>query len=146
MNIFLALVSLGLLAPTPALAGVINPLPYSTANAPLIIEAYAVVHGIPATPLIETLKCESGFVENIPGDFSSTTNQFTSWGVAQIHLPAHPDISKKEALNPIFSINLAASYFAAGDAGLWTCYRQLYPHGYPGIPDNTYSLVSKPKQ
>lgn len=59
------------------------------------------------------------------GDFS------TSFGIAQIHLPVHPEITKEEALNPFFSIDWAAREFAAGRANEWTCFRQL--QGKPAL-------------
>ena len=120
MNLFLALISLGFITAPPALAGTISPLPYTVENAPLIISAYAVRYGIPANRLIATLRCESGFNSNAVGDKGK------SFGVAQIHLPSHKDVSKEEALNPFFAINWTASEFAAGRQKQWTCYRILF--------------------
>lgn len=97
-----------------------SPLLYSIYNAPVIIEAYAVHYGIPAQPLIDTLYCESQFNPSVVGD------KQTSFGIAQIHLPAHKDVTKKQALNPFFAIDWAASQFAAGNASIWSCYKQLY--------------------
>jgi hypothetical protein len=101
------------------MADTIAPLQYSTSTAPLIIEAYAAHYGIAAQPLIDTLRCESGFDSNAVGDHG------TSFGVAQIHLPAHPDVTEAEALDPFFSIDFAASEFAAGHPDEWTCFRRL---------------------
>lgn len=105
------------------MASELPPIPqivYSTTTAPVIIEAYAVRYGIPAQPLIDTLQCESNFIRTASGDFG------TSFGVAQIHLPAHTDISKAQALDPIWSIDWAAQQFKAGKQSMWTCYRKLY--------------------
>lgn len=49
-----------------------------------------------------------------------------SWGLAQIHLPSHPSISKKEATDPAFAIDFMAKGFASGDEWMWSCWRQLY--------------------
>lgn len=49
-----------------------------------------------------------------------------SWGLAQIWLPAHPEISKKDAQNPYFAIDFMAKEFSEGRAWKWTCYRSLY--------------------
>lgn len=103
------------------MADSISPLPYSIENAPLIIEAYAVHYGTPAAPLINTLRCESGFDPHSIGD------KGTSYGLAQIHLPAHADVSKQEAMNPFFSIDFAARNFRDGNAKIWSCFKQLYP-------------------
>lgn len=124
MNLFLALISLGLIPATPAMASTIAPLPYTIENAPVIIQAYAAHYGIPAQPLLDTLECESGYDPAAMGDHG------TSLGVAQIHLPAHPDITKEEALNPFFAIDYAAQQFAAGHQMLWSCFKKT--HGAPG--------------
>lgn len=120
LNLFFALISLGFITAPPAIAGTISPLPYTVWNAPVIIEAYAVRYGIPSEPLIGTLRCESGFDKSAVGD------KGTSYGVAQIHLPAHPEVSKEEALNPWFAIDWAAYQFSIGNQNIWTCHRQLY--------------------
>lgn len=79
--------------------------------------------------LYETLKCESIGWKNgqskIPHK-GGPNGYEDSWGVAQIHLPAHKDITKEEALDPVFAVDWAASEFAAGRAYEWTCYRDLY--------------------
>lgn len=46
-----------------------------------------------------------------------------SFGLVQIHLPAHPDITKEQALDPAFALEYLAKKIAAGEAAKWTCYR-----------------------
>lgn len=108
------------------MAGTVSPLAYTVDTAPLIIEAYAVKYGVPAQPIIDTLRCESRFNSDIVGDHG------TSYGVAQIHLPAHQDVTKEEALNPFFAIDWTAQQFKAGNAHIWSCYRLLYEGGNSG--------------
>jgi len=103
-----------------AYAQTLPPVVYSTSTAPAIIEAYAAKYGTPAAPLVATLNCESHFAADRVGDHG------TSFGVAQIHLPAHPDITKEQALDPMWAVDYAAREFAAGNAGQWTCYKKLY--------------------
>lgn len=98
---------------------------YSTSTAEDIITEYAVHYNIDPKPLIDTLHCESNFDPAAIGDFG------TSFGIAQIHLPAHAEVTKQEALDPLWSINWAAQMFAAGHANLWSCYNQLYKNS-PG--------------
>ncbi len=114
------LLSLGFLVPTPALAQSIVPVQYSSTTAPLIIEAYAVHYGIQAEPLQKTLMCESKLRASAVGDYG------TSYGVAQIHLPAHTDITKEQALDPLFAIDWAAKQFSLGKQNMWSCYKTLY--------------------
>lgn len=120
MHLFLALISLGFIASPPAMVDQIKPLPYTEANAPVIIEAYAVRYGIPSGALVNTIRCESGFNAKAVGD------QGQSFGMAQIHLPSHPDITREQALDPFFAIDWTAQQFKEGNANLWTCYRNLY--------------------
>lgn len=49
-----------------------------------------------------------------------------SWGPMMIHLPDHKEVTKDDAINPIFAIPWAVREFAAGNAHNWTCYRNLY--------------------
>lgn len=49
-----------------------------------------------------------------------------SFGLVQIHLPAHPNVSKEEAIDPEFAIRFIVENFAAGRQRMWTCWRQLY--------------------
>lgn len=67
--------------------------------------------------LLKTLECESGLNPNAVGDNG------TSFGIAQIHLSAHPDISKTQALDPEFAVDYAAQQFALGHSSMWTCAR-----------------------
>ncbi len=121
MPLALLLTLLGF-APSPALAADIShvTVEYSTTTAPLILQAIATKHGIDPEPFIETARCESNFKASAVGDNG------TSFGVFQIHLPAHPYISKEQALDPWFAAEWAAKSFADGKQKWWTCYRNLY--------------------
>lgn len=48
-----------------------------------------------------------------------------SHGLVQIHLPAHPSITKEEATNPIFAANFLAKNVSQGNARIWTCFNKL---------------------
>jgi hypothetical protein len=43
-----------------------------------------------------------------------------SWGLAQIHLPSHPEITKEQAQDAKFSISWMASEIKQGRAWQWT--------------------------
>lgn len=92
----------------------------STTTTALYIHSSAEEYGADADQLLATLDCESGLNPSAYGDAS------TSVGIAQIHLPAHPEISEAQALDPRFSIDWAARMFAAGKQGMWTCWQNLY--------------------
>ena len=65
------------------------------------------------------IKCESSDNPNAVGDNG------TSFGLSQIHLTAHTDITKQEALDPEFAINYLAYNLSIGKASMWTCARLL---------------------
>lgn len=72
------------------------------------------------TPLfLKVITCESGFNSNAVGDLG------TSFGLAQIHLPAHPEITEQEAEDPIFSLKFMADEWRANHESEWTCYTEL---------------------
>lgn len=73
--------------------------------------------------MLNTLKCESSLNPNAIGDAGQ------SYGVAQIHLPSHPTVTKEQALDPNFAIEWTAQQFSKGKAEMWTCYRLIYQKG-----------------
>lgn len=52
-------------------------------------------------------------------------NREESFGLSQIHLPAHPDITKQQAQDPHWSLDWMANEFAEGRASKWSCYQLL---------------------
>lgn len=68
---------------------------------------------------VSVAKCESGLRPTAVGDSGK------SYGVWQIHLPSHPDITKEQALDPEWATKWAANMFAKGYAHRWTCARIL---------------------
>ena len=69
-------------------------------------------------PELEAIaKCESNFNPKAIGDHGK------SIGVFQIHLPAHPDVSKVQALDPFYSLAWAIDKYVNGEIGIWTCWK-----------------------
>lgn len=68
---------------------------------------------------LATIKCESGFNASAIGDHGK------SYGIAQIHLPAHSYITKEQALNPFWSLNWMADQWTKGRKGMWTCWQTM---------------------
>ena len=81
---------------------------------------YAAKYKIDFNEFLAVAKCESSLKANAVGD------KGTSFGVFQIHLPAHPTISKAQALDPWFNVEWSAKQFAKGNQKIWTCYRILF--------------------
>lgn len=49
-----------------------------------------------------------------------------SFGLPQIHLPSHPNITHEQATDPEWSLEWMVKEFANGRASAWTCWKQLY--------------------
>lgn len=89
------------------------------------IAHYAERYGVSEFTMTKVIKCESEFDPNAEGDFSTTTGSYRSFGLAQINLPSHPNITISEAKNPEFALNFLASNLSLGNGRLWTCYKKL---------------------
>jgi len=65
------------------------------------------LYGVPASLLYGIIAHESGYNPSAEGD------QGQSWGLAQIYLPAHLEVTRAQALDPIFAIHWAARNLAS---------------------------------
>lgn len=61
-------------------------------------------------PLLQSRIIQSGIRED-------------SWGLAQIHLPSHPSVTREMAQNPAFAVDFLVSNVADGRQRMWTCGR-----------------------
>lgn len=84
-----------------------------------MVNKMAMKYKVSAITLSQVIKCESGFDPNKVGDHG------TSFGLVQIHLPAHPTITKEQALDPFFSAEFIARSFAQNKQSMWSCYNML---------------------
>lgn len=83
------------------------------------IVKYANEYNVSAEVIRNVMKCESSFNPNAIGDGG------TSFGLSQIHLPAHPDITKEQALDEDFAIIYMAKNIDKNPRQ-WTCWRMIY--------------------
>lgn len=93
------------------------------------IESLSEEYHISSSTMARIVSCETG------GNTGSTTiqslavnskgQQENSWGLVQIDLDYHPDISRDEAQNPIFALTFLAQNLAAGNGHLWTCFNMM---------------------
>lgn len=86
----------------------------------LVVDAYASEYGVSPSLLQSVVACESS------GDPSSVGDHGTSFGLAQIHLPAHPELTRGLALDPYFAASYIARQIADGNGWMWTCYRDMW--------------------
>jgi len=76
-------------------------------------------YGVSAGLMRQIIQCESSFNPNAIGDGGY------SFGLVQIHLPSHPDVTKEQALDPEFATTFLADKLSKGQGYLWTCYRMI---------------------
>lgn len=91
-------------------------LPVSASTTEALIEFDAAFYNVSPALMRGIVKRESGFNQYAVGDHG------TSIGLVQIHLPAHEDISRAQAENPVFAINFLAEQLSKGNCKIWsTC-------------------------
>lgn len=90
------------------------------------IDWYAEKHGVSAAALRAVIYCENKSLNPLAqsGYISATgpNGREDSWGLVQIHLPSHPNITKAQAQDVDFSLNFIAQAFAEGKQSLWSCW------------------------
>lgn len=74
--------------------------------------------GVDITTVLAIVRCESGF--NINAEHHSLKED--SYGIFQINLKAHSEITKEQALNPLWSARWAFDQMAQGKFYLWSCF------------------------
>lgn len=85
-----------------------------------LIEEKAKEYGTSATTLKRIVACESGYVTDIQSYKILKYGREKSFGLVQIHLPDHPNITKEQAIDPAFAINYLAKHYAQG-TDKWSC-------------------------
>lgn len=95
---------------------------------PQYIITKAIEYGVDPYMAIHVAWNESQFNCNAEGDFSTTTNKFTSFGCWQIHQPAHPEVTIKQAKNIEWSTEWSMKEMKKNGCRIWsTC------HSYKNI-------------
>ena len=111
----------------------------------VIAEEKAMEFGVSKEKMIQVIKCEAPWttVDGVKSYSLSNTQskhrynegqiqRNPSWGAVgdyersfgpvQIHEPAHPNITREEAVDPDFAIGYLASEMSAGRGKKWSCY------------------------
>lgn len=76
--------------------------------------------GVDGDRMVAVIDCESSFK---PKAVSPTHDS----GIAQIHLAAHPDITRAQAFDPAFAIPWMAKQWSKGHQRMWSCYKKTAP-------------------
>lgn len=98
---------------------------YSTSTLRAFAVSVAQGQHLNVAHFVDVVYCESRF------DYQAIGDSGTSYGIAQIHLPAHPDISKKQALDPYWSLTWMANEWSQDRANEWSCWLLYNKNGWP---------------
>lgn len=83
-----------------------------------IVIARARAHGVDPNLALAIVKAESHFDPMVQSAFKDSTGpngREDSWGLVQIHLPDHPNITRAEAEDPLFAAEFLATELAKGN-------------------------------
>jgi hypothetical protein len=103
----------------------VPPAPIASSTPEELTRAAQLRYGL-GNSFYKTMECESAGWQNIQSmvpDAAGPNGREDSWGVVQIHLPDHREITKAQALDAAWALDWAANAFKRGEAGMWTCYR-----------------------
>lgn len=84
---------------------------------------------------VQTLSNESHFISQQSKIIRADGSRELSFGCAQIYEPAHPDITREQAMNCQWSIDWAGQQFEKGNACIWTEYRKITGQAHLPIKD-----------
>lgn len=84
------------------------------------INYYSELYDVDSDTINKVIQCESKFNPN-----AHNPNGEDSWGLVQINLDSHPEITKEQALDTNFSINYLAENISDGNGRMWTSYRAI---------------------
>lgn len=98
----------------------------------------AIANGLNVKHFVLTFQKESGgFLDpTIQSQYpnpNGPNEKENSWGICQIDLDYHPDISREQATDPVWCLTWAAQQWANGHASLWSAWKQFSAHGWPRI-------------
>lgn len=94
-----------------------------------VITSLSDEYHVSSSTMLAVVTCETA------GNLGSTTiqsfamdrhgNRENSWGLSQIDLDYHPDITKEQAQNPIFALTYLADNLSKGNGDMWTCFKMM---------------------
>ena len=97
-----------------------------------LIAYYGEMYGVSQETLLKVIKCENRELDPTAQSklkyksgnrWKKPAGSFEqSYGLAQIHLPDHPEVSYEQAIDPEFSIEFLAKNISKGRGEMWTCF------------------------
>ena len=87
------------------------------------IDEQAEKYGVSASEMKRVIKCESMGSTTIQSrHIRKDGTREQSFGLVQIHLPAHPTVTKEQAIDPQFAVEWMAKNFAEKRQKMWSCF------------------------
>ena len=102
---------------------------------PQLISYYSEKYNVSEELMTDMIACETSntnnpsIQSNIRYNFSDSKRGIVkgerekSFGLAQIHLPDHPEVTYEQATNADFAIQFMAREISEGHANIWSCYK-----------------------
>lgn len=100
-----------------------------------LVRKYANKYGVSFSDMFRVIECESNWNPNIQSRHRYDEGQIArnphwgnvgdyekSFGLVQIHLPAHPTVTEEMAKDPEFAIDFMAKMFSKGKQSQWSCF------------------------
>jgi hypothetical protein len=110
---------------TTTLAEIEPPKPPKTVSE--LVLQYSKQYGVSSTTMWTVMKCENKELDpTLQSRIITNGKRELSFGLVQIHVPSHPDITLKQATDAEFSIKYLAQQLKKGNGKQWTCYRTYF--------------------
>ena len=90
--------------------------------------------GLDGDAIAHTIYCESMYY-NTQSSIVRNGVREPSYGIAQIHLPSHTDVTVEEAMNPYFAVDFIINHWNATEKGIW--------HGYDRASDSCTNTINE---
>ena len=94
-----------------------------------LVDKYSKQYKVSGERMMRTLECENPAFDPYLQSYvkADTYNgRELSFGVAQIHLPSHRELTIEQITDLDFAVEFMAKEFAKGNAKIWSCYRNIY--------------------
>lgn len=96
-----------------------------------IVSVKSKEYGVSETIMVGIIDCESSWDTTLQSkhlySFSDPRRSIVkgererSYGLVQIHLPDHPNVTLEQATDPEFAVDFLAKNIAQGRLGMWSC-------------------------
>lgn len=87
------------------------------------IDFYGEKYKVSTSTMHKIINCESHYDTKIQSGYYANGVREKSFGLVQINLPSHADITYEQAIDPDFSLNFLAENLSKGKGNMWSCFK-----------------------